>query len=248
MRFVRNGLSLRQDEHSEFGGQTSARLALAYRPLSDITIRAVLSNGFRAPSLYELYDPTYGNTGLEAEKSRNAELGIEKTFANGASAQATLFYTEIDNLIGFAFPAGYVQTSGTTVTQGVELSGNMPITDRISVNGSFTYTDSRTPNDDPQLRVPRYDLSLGVAAQLTDRLSGTLTLQHVADLPDDYNAGFALAPVDDYTLVNMSMNYAVTDQIDAYLRIENLTDTDYHIIPDYQTSGRAAYFGVVAFF
>ncbi len=243
-------LSLRHDNHSEFGGQTSARAALAWRPVTDLTLRAVLSNGFRAPSLYELYEPTYGNAGLKPETSRNAELGVEKTFGNGASASATLFYTEIEDLIGFTFPAGYVQTSGTTVTKGLELSGRVPVSSRVTLTGAFTFTDSRDPGDDPRLRVPRYDLSVGVDAQVTDRLRTSLTVQHIADLPDDYGLT-SFTPdrdVKDYTLLNASANFAITDNVSAYLRVENLTDADYQVIPDFQTSDRAAYFGVVASF
>lgn len=251
-------LSLRDDYHSEFGNRISARAALAWRPVTDLTVRAVLSNGFRAPSLYELYDPTYGNADLDPETSRNAELGVEKMFGNGASARATLFYTEIDDLIDYfdpdgwagPIPGGYAQVDGTTITRGVELSGRLPVTDRVTLTGAFTYTDSRDPDDAPSLRVPRYDLSVGVDAQLTDKLQGTLSVQRIADVPDDYGpTSFAPdTPIKDYTLVNASVSYAITDRVSTYLRVENLTDEQYQVIPGYQTSDRAAYFGVSASF
>ena len=211
----------------------------------------MLSNGFRAPSLYELYDPTYGNPGMDAETSRNAELGVEKLFGYGASAQATLFYTEIDNLIDYNFTTNrYSQVPGTTVSKGLELSGRLPLTDRATLIGAFTYTDSRDRNDDPSARVPRYDLSLGVDARLTDKLRGMLNVKRIADVPDDYGPTSMDpdVPVKDYTLLSASVDYAVTDKVSAYLRIENLTDEQYQVIPGYQTSDRAAYFGVVATF
>lgn len=235
-------LSLRQDDHSEFGGFTSARAALAYRLRDDLTIRAVASNGFRAPSLYELHSQLYGNPDLDPEKARSFELGIEKTFVNGSYIQATAFYTETDDLIAFV-GSGYDQTDGTTKAEGIEISGAAVLTDRISVNGAFTYTDSRDRNDDPTLRIPRYDLNLGVAAQLTDRLSGGLNVQHIADRPDEFGT-----EMDDYTLVNMTLDYAITDTTNAYLRIENLGDADYQTAGGYATSDRAAFFGIRASF
>jgi vitamin B12 transporter len=248
-------VSLRHDSHSEFGGQTSARAALAWRPVTDLTFRAVLSNGFRAPSLYELYEPTYGNAGLDPETSRNAELGIEKVFGNESSVKATLFYTEIDDLIDYFDPDGflgpidgaYAQVDGTTSTQGLELAGRLPVSDRITLTGAFTYTDSRDPDDDPRLRVPRYDLSVGVDARVTDRLRTALNVQRIADVPDDFGLT-AVDPVKDYALVNASVSYVINDSTSAYLRIENLTDADYQVVPDYQSADRAAYFGVVASF
>ncbi len=69
-------LALRYDDHSTFGGQTSGRAALAWRPTAEWTVRAVASTGFRAPSLYELYS-AYGNSALTPEQSRSFELGAE---------------------------------------------------------------------------------------------------------------------------------------------------------------------------
>ncbi|KMK66662.1 TonB-dependent siderophore receptor [Puniceibacterium sp. IMCC21224] len=244
-------LSLRHDDHSDFGGATSARAALAWRPLPDLTVRALLSNGFRAPSLYELYNPTYGNATLDPEVSRNAELGVEKSFAGGARVQATLFYTEIDDLIQYFDPDGYLgpiaggynQVTGTTKTRGLELSGAVPLSDRVSVSGAFTYTDSRDALDDPQLRIPRYDLALGVQAQLSDALRGGLSVQRIVDRPDDFGT-----PLPDYTLWGANLAYEITDTAEVYLRVENLTDQDYVTSGGYNSPGRSVFFGINASF
>ncbi len=246
-------LSVRNDTHSEFGDFTAARGALTWRATPDITVRASVSNGYRAPSLYELYDPTYGDASLDPEESVSYDLGIEKVYANGAQVSATLFKTEIDDLIvfdGTIAPFGaYAQSSGTATTEGVELAAFLPVGDRIGLTGAFTYTDARDASDDPQLNVPRYDLALGVDAEITDRLAGGLTLRHVADFPKTFNADFSsVETVEDYTVVNARLSYDVTDSIEAYLRVENLFDADYEIIPDYEAPGRSAYFGVRASF
>ncbi|QFS83634.1 Vitamin B12 transporter BtuB precursor [Roseivivax sp. THAF40] len=246
-------LSLRNDHHSEFGDFTAARGAVTWRATPDITVRASVANGYRAPSLYELYDPTYGDASLDPEESVSFDLGIEKVYANGASVSATLFKTEIDDLIVFdgtiAPFGGYAQSSGTSTSEGVEIAAFLPIGDRIGLTGAFTYTDARDADDDPELNVPRYDLSLGIDAEITDRVSGGLTLRHVADFPDTFNADFSrVDSVDDYTVVNARASFAVTDDIEAYLRVENLFDSDYETIPDYDAPGRSAYFGVRASF
>ncbi|WP_116599710.1 TonB-dependent receptor plug domain-containing protein [Primorskyibacter marinus] len=234
--------SVRHDDHSRFGGHTSARAALAWRPTEDITVRALASNGFRAPSLYELFDAQYGNADLSEETSRNYELGIEKTYAGGAFVGAAAFYTEVDDLIVFGFPT-YQQSSGTSVTRGLELSGGLPVTDRIFLTGNYTLTDSRDANDDPQLRVPRHDLVLGLDAEITDRLSGGLTVQKIADRPSEFGT-----EMDDYTLINATLGYVISDTAEAYLRIENLGDADYQTVGGFSTSGRAAYVGIRASF
>ena len=245
-------LSRRLDDHSTFGTFQSNRAAIVHR-LSDATrLRASIGNGFRAPSLYELFGP-YGNTSLIPEQSRSAEVGIEHDFAGGAVVKATLFYTEIEDLIDFVtltsfpdpFTGEYQQVPGTSRTRGLELSGELPVSDRVMVFGSYTYTDARDQGGNQLRRVPEHDFVLGLDAQITDKWSGQVTLNHVAGRADD---GFPSAPQADYTVVNAGFGYAINDQAQAYVRIENLFDEEYQTSAGYATSDRAIYFGVRATF
>ncbi|WP_136441153.1 TonB-dependent receptor plug domain-containing protein [Pacificoceanicola onchidii] len=231
--------SLRHDDHSEFGSFNSWRLGLAYDFGNDTVLRASAANGFRAPSLYELHSQLYGNATLEPETSRTFELGIEKGFANGF-VSATLFYTEIEDLIGFV-GAGYTQISGTSKSQGIELAGEYDVSDRLTVYGNYAYTDSEDANGNPLPRTPKHDVTLGLTADITDALSMGLTVQHLADRPQD---GFPARDMDDYTLVNASVSYDIAPQTEMYLRVENLTDEDYQSVADYNTLGRTFFFGV----
>ena len=47
-------ISLRTAQYSDFGTQANPKLALRYRPNSDLMLRGSVSQGFRAPSLFEL--------------------------------------------------------------------------------------------------------------------------------------------------------------------------------------------------
>ena len=245
--------SIRKDNHSAFGDFIAARGALSWRVQPDLTLRASVSNGFRAPSLYELYDPTYGDGALDPEESVSVDLGIEKTYGNGAAVSATLFRTEVDDLIifdGTLGPMGrYAQSDGTSITQGLEIAARYPVADRVALTGAFTYTDTRDADDDPLPNVARYDLALGATAEITDALSGSLTLRHLADLSEVSNAAFtAREAPDDFTVVNAQTTYSFDNGVEAYLRIENLFDADYEVIPDYNAPGRSAFFGVRASF
>lgn len=231
-------VSLRYDDYSDFGDFLSGRVALAYRPSETTTLRASLSNGFRAPSLFEINDPTYGNPDLSPEESRTFELGVEHDLAGGATVQATAFWTDIDDLIQFIFPAGYVQTVGTTETRGIALSGRLPLGDRAEVFGNYTYTDATAPDGSQLVRVPKNDLTLGVSGDITERLRGVATAQFVSGIED------IGGPLDDYWVANATVTYAVNDVTEAYLRVVNIFDEDYEVIEGYGTSGRAFYVGL----
>jgi iron complex outermembrane recepter protein len=49
--------ALRHDRYSDFGNTTNPKLSLRYQPVPGFLARASYSTGFRAPSLYELFQP-----------------------------------------------------------------------------------------------------------------------------------------------------------------------------------------------
>ena len=55
-------------------------------------------------------------------------------------------------------------------------------------------------------------------------------------------------PLEDYTVTNVSATYAVNDDVDAYIRIENLFDEDYQTVRTYNMPGLSAFVGVSARF
>jgi len=245
--------ALRYDDNSAFGGKATGRLAAVWRPRDDLAFRAVAGTGFRAPSLYERFS-VYGDPDLSPEQSRSLELGVEKTYSTLASVKATLFYTEVDDLIEFdgastACASGfgcYNQVAGTTKSRGLELSGTYALGAATDLYGSYTYTNATT--DGVRLtRTPRHDVVLGVDTEVTARLGASLDIRYVGDVLSS-----AFAPADnkvgDYTVVGLGMTYAVTDTAQAYLRIENLFDEDYETAGGFNTPGRSAYIGLRADF
>lgn len=240
-------LSLRYDDHSDFDDQVSARGALAWRIQDDLILRAVVGTGYRAPSLYERFNPSFGNSALEPETSRSAEIGLEKRYGGDSFAKITLFHTEIDDLIDYDFTtSSYNQVSGTTRSNGVELSGQWAMNDRLAFFGNYTYTDASGPNGQ-LIRVPRHDLNLGVEAGLSDRLSGVLSVRYAKDLTD-YTVYPATGPLDDFTVVDARVTYTLDNGAEAYLRLENLFDEDYQTVRGYNTAGRSAFAGIRATF
>jgi vitamin B12 transporter len=231
--------TLRYDNHSQFGGLPSGRIAASWRPSDDWIIRASASQSFRAPSLYELYGP-FGDPNLQPEDSRSVDLGVEWRFGPDAFVRTTLFYNETTNLIDFVF--SYAQVPGTVRRRGVELEFGTPIATDWRLDGSYTFTDGENPpltaGNAWNLEFPENDLSLTLTGDFTDRLSAALTVQSVSNRPT----------LEDYTLANATLTYALTDAVDGYLRIENLLDEEYQLTRGYGTSDRAAYLGLRARF
>jgi vitamin B12 transporter len=238
--------SLRYDEHSLFGGQATGQLAAAWRPAEGTVLRGALATGFRAPSLFELYSGAFGNRNLVPEESLSLELGIDQAMGD-LTLGATLFYTEIDNLIDFFDPDGflgplpgaYSQVPGTSTTRGFELSADYALGDALSVFGNYTFTDAEDRNGNRLVRVPRNDTTLGIAGEFGQDWAGSFTIQHIADRVD-----VGQVPMPDYTLANAQIGYGLTETTEVYLRIENLLDEEYQTARGYGTSDRAFYIGI----
>ncbi|QPM91207.1 TonB-dependent receptor plug domain-containing protein [Pseudooceanicola algae] len=229
--------SVRHDDHSVFGGETTGRLAAAWRPRSDVTLRASAGTGFRTPSLYELYDPWYGNSDLQPETSKSYDLGVEKRLGESGFVKATLFRMEITNLIDWV-GSGYTQVEGESTMQGVELSGGWRLSETLRLDTSYTYTDAEDASGARLDRVPRNELALRLAADLTPQLRGGLVVRRVSDHLDSGT------PLPDYTLVDVTLGYDIAKDREIYLRIVNLLDEEYQTVRGYGQSDRAFYVGI----
>lgn len=83
------------------------------------------------------------------------------------------------------------------------------------------------------------DLQVGVEAQYVGSRTDTL-----------YNDDFTTSDVETgkYTVVNMTTNYKINQEITLYGKIENITDEKYQTVYGYATSPRAFYAGLRAKF
>ena len=249
--------ALRRDENSDFGSEISGRFTLAWQASDALTLRGAASNGWLPPSLYQKFgDPAntiIANTALTPETSRSLELGADYAMGPGLSLGVTLFEIRTENAITYqscpydpvtyACAPGtsnvYENVTGETHRKGVELTAEAALNDRLNLGLSYTYTEAKDPLGARLTRVPRHNLALRLSADLGERLSGSVMLQHVADRAEEYGDIYR-----DYTLVNVGLGYRLSETTDVSFRVENLFDEEYQILPGYGTSGRAAYLGL----
>lgn len=256
--------TLRQDEHSVFGGQTTGRLGVAWRPQEGTVLRGAISTGYRPPSIDELLGdytsifPYVGNPDLTPETSFSAEIGIDRDFGNGIEVSATAFLLEIEDLVTYcdvnplwANPAcppvpGVNSTlfnvPGVSRRHGVELSGRAELSDVLTFTGAYTYTQAESATGDPIPRVPEHDIALGLDADFGNGWTAGLTAQHVSGLID----GTTDMPA--WTVFDASLGYEVRDGLEAYVNFDNIFDESYQTLRGYGTAGRSVYVGIRASF
>ena len=262
---------IRQDEHEDFGGNTSLAGNLAYRlGENGPTIRASYAEGFRAPSLIDLDDRPFGfgTPDLLPETAKSYEIGVDQSLSGQTVRMSvTLFQRDTRNQIAFAAcpaapdPAPSVCTSGsrpfgTTLniernrTRGAEVILSIAPVERLRVDANYTWLDTRNrsagANFGKELaRRPASSLYLNATYQTSFGLSLGADLQMVGDSFDDLANR---RRIDGYALASVRSSLAVSDGVEIFGRIDNLFDVNYETATDFGSPGRSAYIGARARF
>jgi len=237
----------RQTDSDDFGSNTSYRTAAIYRISNGLTVRAMGSSGFRAPSLYERYGAFgAGNINLKPEESETQEIGLEKLYNSGSSVRVTIFNTNVDNLIEYDTGTfSYTQATNSRNSKGVEFEGTWLVSDIISVEGNYAYVDAKTGTEVAP-RVPEHDFSLSVYTNISSKIKSNLAVNHIMNYKDEV-AG-SLVDMPDYTVTNLAVSYNLSSNLTGYLRIQDVLDTNYATIKDFNTGGRQLFAGIRATF
>ncbi|MFA4988932.1 MAG: TonB-dependent receptor, partial [Candidatus Omnitrophota bacterium] len=146
---------LRVDDHEMFGTQTTYKVSTAYLiPETGTRLKANWGTGFKAPTIYQLYDATYGNPNLNAEESRGYDLGFEQSFlGDRLSFDLTYFHNKYKNLID-GDPSTWVYYNiGKATTKGWEFGAKVKPLDNLTFSANYTYTDAE--NEDTGVKLAR---------------------------------------------------------------------------------------------
>ena len=244
---------LRHDDHSQFGGATTFGANANYSPNAGATnVRLSYGEGFKAPSLYQLYDMFSGNAALRPERSKSYDIGIDQSLADGrALVSLTAFLRNTTDQINYDNATFTYGNIDRTRAKGVEATLALKPVDALNVSASYSYIDARDRSGRPAFdgkRLPRraeQAISLSADFDWSFGLSTGATITMVGDSFDD--AANAV-PLDGYALAGIRASFPVARNFEIYGRVDNLFDADYATAAGYGTYGRAAYGGVRARF
>lgn len=129
--------SIRYDYSDQFGSEVTTRLASTYNAADDVRIKAVIGQGYKTPTVNELYHfwEMYaknpggngqffeGNPDLQPEKSLSYELAVEKDWGDTSTIHLGVFRNDVKDLINSYwtgrvtddYPALYPGVSGDNI-------------------------------------------------------------------------------------------------------------------------------------
>jgi len=245
--------SLRNDVNDQFGAHPTWRVAPALiLPFTETKLKASYGTGFKAPTLSQLYQDFpafnfFANPNLRPEESTGYDAGFEQPlFGERVRFGATYFHNSITNLINFNATFTSYANVGLATTEGTESFVAAKLTDRISLRADYSFTRAIDAATGQQLlRRPKEKWSATAIWTPIDPLTLSATVLRVSDWLDVSRDGMTtglLAP--GYTIVNLRGDYALSDQIKLFGRIDNLFNRHYQNPTGFLAPGLGVYGGI----
>ncbi|KFE46837.1 iron complex outermembrane recepter protein [Pseudomonas congelans] len=148
--------AVRHDKYSDFGSTTNPKYSFRYQPFKQLVVRGAYSEGFRAPSLYELYAPRsttftqgYYNdpvlcAGGVVQPGGNAGRDCQQQFLNNGGGNTELAPEKARNMT-----LGFVYQPVSNLSMGLDFWW-------IHISNQIQAFPESTVFDDPNTYADRY--------------------------------------------------------------------------------------------
>ena len=249
-------IGARVDDHADFGTTVSFGADASYELSPGLRLRASIGEGFKAPSLFQLYSD-YGNLALDPEQSTSFDLGLaygERTLSREPIYGAvTLFQRNTDNQIAFVScfgettgictdrPFGTYDNVTRTRARGIEAELWARPADGVSLGAVYTLTDTEDRDTGLTLaRRPRHAATLTGEWQPVEAVTLGADLRVVSGSFDDAANTVRL---EGYEVLTLRGSWNVSERVQLFGRVENLWDEQYQTAAGYGTAGTGAHIG-----
>ncbi len=217
--------------------------------------RGIIYPGLDVVVFSEKIIPPLGSSwkDLEPEKVDHYEIGLKHRFGSFAVADITWFYDDGKDryvIIPPPPPPPVYSNVEKYRIKGIEATASIYPTNNISLFAGFTWMDT-SPSDLPY--APEVTFSAGVNWQFKENFRISLDCEYVDKMHVDAQLRKQGAKnsttVDSYFLLNGRFGYtfhipSFPLEGEAFLAIENLTNTDYEYLPGYPMPGTTAMLGI----
>jgi len=245
---------VRYDHHQTYGGHALLSGGAVWSA-GGTTFRASYGEGFKAPTLYQLYG-SFGNLALRPERAHGWDAGVEQKLGRHVTASLTWFDRDTRNLIQFAGfppradrPFGYYQNVDSANSHGVEAAVAARF-GSLTLEGNYSWIEAtdRSPgatHGNDLLRRPHHVANADATYAWRFGLTTTIAVTHASHAFEDAANTVRLGG---YTLVDLRAEQPIGQGFSLFGRVENLTDKNYETAYRYGTLGRSLYAGVRATF
>ena len=238
-------MGARYDHISNADNKATIQAGLVQKLAENTNLRVNYAQGYRAPDIAELYvvspsykdgkrfgsDVIYGPKqnayDLKPEQSETFEIALSNR-ADKLFSELVLFNTKIEDKIELkSYPVGtskyYTSENLDKVDiKGLELNLDYNLNDDMDINFNLTYLDTEDKGTNKELMfTPDLSASLGLSYQVLSNLGTNLSLRYIGE---QYSNSQNTTKTDDYTLVDLGVNYDINKTFALYTGVNNIFD------------------------
>lgn len=215
---------VRYDNHSISGGEWIPQGGFVFRPLNNGELKLMASKGFRNPTMKEMYLYKSASKELLPERMMNYEISWrQRLMQNRLSYGVNLFFIDADNIIQ-TINQHNVNT-GSLMNKGIEVEADWHINGHWAVNTNHSYLHMKNK----VVGAPSYKGYIGVNS-MYGKWSVAAGVMQVSRL---FTAVGANETHENFTLVNATIGYHMTDNMKFWVKGDNLLCKQYEINAGY---------------
>ena len=237
----------RLNNHSEYGSHLVYSLNPSYRRevgFGSIKGLVSYSTAYITPSLYQLFEPTYGNADLQPEENATLEIGAEIGISDIGNFSLVYFNRNEKNFIDFMDLGGFVfqynNVDEEFTASGIEFTGNYKLSEKVNANANATFTKV---DKDLDLRIPELKINARLDYQICDATFLSLSYQFNDDRRDSvYNSSTFMnedVTLKSYSLLDFYVSHnMMKNKLKLFANITNIFNEDYEELNGFTTRGR----------
>lgn len=231
--------------NSQYGFTSTPGAGLAYQPAKNTTVKASAAKAFRSPAVVDLFLFPPANQDLQPEELWSYEFGVNQYFINKKlRLEVTGFVNYGSNLIQVmpvavpGPPQG--RNTGNFSNRGIELQTRYQPGKQLN----FIFNYSLLKASETVLYAPKHALNFQVNYSYR-KLGLQMDLRRVAGLNTSLQTDISR---EDYTLLDVRLNYKSADWLQIFIEGNNLLNTAYQIEHGYPMPGINMLSGVSFYF
>lgn len=238
----------RLNNHSNYGTHLVYNINPSYSfefGENQLKVLGSYSTAYITPSLFQLYDPLYGNEELEPEENSTIEGGLVYSRGNSTRISTVYFTRTEDQFVDFVtvdpeqFIFQYQNISDSFEASGIEVELFQKIGKRFDITANYTNTQA---DERFALRIPEHKVNATLNYRIDDKSQAGLQFLYVSDRDDSYfnPETFAtdMVVLDAYQTLDFRIDRQFSKSFRMFLSLTNILDEEYEELFRYSTRGR----------
>jgi vitamin B12 transporter len=234
--------------HSDYGNHVVYNVNPSYSinfGNNSLKLLSSYSTAYITPSLFQLYDPSYGNEMLLPEENTTLEGGFEFTSENDLRFSALYFkrnetnYVDFVNVDPMLFLYQYQNIDEKFEASGVEVEISKKFAEKVTASANYTNTRA---DERFALRIPEHKINVSLGCQVFETTRLGLNYQFNSNRDDSFFNPVTFESeaitLGSYSLLDLNLSHQLTKSINLFAAMSNVLNQEYQELYRFQTRGR----------